>query len=230
MIKKYIFVLLILTACSGNTNKYLGNEYLGAKYIADPLGEEMAPDTDPLVRYDAFDCVTFVETALAHGDLDTLTKIRYKGGKIGFLNRNHFMASDWIPNNADIVNNVSSEYAKTKTHIVIIDKANWLKKQHNIDHSAAPTVTKIEYIPYYDNMKIDVERETIVLFIADNSKKRDIIGTDLAVVHTGILLPNGMLRHASSVLGRVVDVNFAEYAAKRMSDPNNLGITLLEIK
>ena len=34
-------------------------------YIADPLGEGEGTDADPLVRYDAFDCLTFVEEVLA---------------------------------------------------------------------------------------------------------------------------------------------------------------------
>ena len=55
-------------------------------------------------------------------------------------------------------------------------------------------------------------------------------GTDLAVHHMGFLLPGGILRHASSSGGGVVDVDFYEYVAKRQKTPNNLGVMLLEIK
>ena len=34
---------------------------LGKPYVADPLGEGRGYDKDPVVRYDIFDCLTFVE-------------------------------------------------------------------------------------------------------------------------------------------------------------------------
>ena len=38
---------------------------LGRPYLIDPLGEGFGIDPDPLARYDAFDCLTFVEELLA---------------------------------------------------------------------------------------------------------------------------------------------------------------------
>ena len=70
----------------------------------------------------------------------------------------------------------------------------------------------------------------IVLFVTDNPELRDKIGTDLAVVHMGLWLPNGMLRHASSSQGAVVDVDMNQYVQMRMQDKTNLGIALVEIK
>ena len=58
----------------------------------------------------------------------------------------------------------------------------------------------------------------------------DKIGTDLAVVHMGLWLPNGVLRHASSERGMVVDVDMADYVAQRMKNKQNLGIAVVEIK
>ena len=55
-------------------------------------------------------------------------------------------------------------------------------------------------------------------------------GTDLAVRHMGFLLPGGVLRHASSQYGRVMDVDFCQYALARAADKNNLGVMLVEIK
>ena len=91
-------------------------------------------------------------------------------------------------------------------------------------------LANIEYIPYRHAKGITVSRPMIVLFITDNAKIRDKIGTDLAVVHMGFVLPNGMLRHASSSQGMVVDVNMDEYITKRMKMASNLGIALVEIK
>ena len=98
--KNKIFLVLFLISGCTNTQHYIGEQYLGKKYILNPLGEEKTPDTDPLIRSDAFDCTTFVETSLSKGNVNKLTKIRYKDGKIDFLNRNHFIESDWLYNNS----------------------------------------------------------------------------------------------------------------------------------
>lgn len=228
---KWLTILLALAGCCTNSyNNDIGREYLGVKYIADPLGEETAPDLDPLIRTDAFDCTTFVETVLADGNVDSLTKIRYKDGKIGFLNRNHFIETDWLQNNSELVENVSSIYGQTLIREVTIDKQNWLKKVHNIEASFNPQTVYLEYIPYKNVQRFSLSSPMIVLFITGKSEKSDKIGTDLAVVHMGILLPNGILRHASSQFGRVIDVDFYDYALQRAQNKNNIGIALVKIK
>lgn len=229
--RRAIVLLILLTGCVCNPDaSYIGSEYLGARYLNDPLGEECAPDTDPLIRFDAFDCTTFVETAMAGGDVERLTKIRYKNGEIGFLNRNHFIESDWLTNNADLVENVSAQYGSTAIRTVMIDKQNWLRRIHGISAEFAPAMVNLEYIPYGELGNIHPDVPLIVLFITGNSGKSAKIGTDLAVVHMGFLLPNGMLRHASSQYGRVMDTDFNEYAAARARDKNNIGIALVKMK
>ncbi len=80
--------------------------FLGAPYKLSALGEGPGhkPDEDPRMRFDAFDCTTFVETAMAlslANNLDEarrlLDVIRYKDGKPSFLARRHFPAAEWIP-------------------------------------------------------------------------------------------------------------------------------------
>lgn len=224
-----LFVVLFLVGC-GMVPRLPGHDFLGARYINSPLGEGCAPDSDPLIRFDAFDCTTFVETVMANGDIETLNQIRYKDGKIGFLNRNHFIESDWLVNNSDRVQNVSADYAQTKMRSVIIDKRSWFKKVHNIDTDFKPVAVELEYIPYKFAKDLIIEKTMIVLFVADNADFRDKIGTDLAVVHMGLIMPNGLLRHASSERGAVVDVPFEEYVNARKKNKNNLGIALVEIK
>lgn len=207
-----------------------GAGYVGARYVADPLGEGRAPDTDPLIRFDAFDCTTFVETVLADGDVQRLNKIRYADGVPDFVRRNHFIEIDWLSNNSDIVQNVSGRYAPTATHTVTIDKKNWFRVTHNTETDFVPRTVNLEYIPYKYVADIRVERPVVVLFLRDNPKIRDKIGTDLAVRHMGFLLPAGTLRHASRRAGAVVDVDFRKYVQRMMESPKNLGIMILEIK
>lgn len=225
-------IVLLLIGCTQNIKQhdYIGAEFLGMPYVKNPLGEGMAPDTDPLIRFDAFDCATFVETAIADGNIDKLNKIRYKGGKVDFLNRNHFIETDWLENNSNIVTNISAQFAPTVTRHVTIDKKKWFKTVHNVDTDFTQHTVDLEYIPYKNAQDIHVDRPVIVLFIINNTKIRNKIGTDLAVRHMGFLLPDGVLRHASRKQKRVVDTDFNNYVNRMLENKNNLGIMLLEFK
>lgn len=229
MIIRFLLSVLLAGCSLGNTD-FPGQSFLGARYLNSPLGEGIAPDNDPLIRFDAFDCTTFVETVIADNKLKKLNKIRYKNGQVDFLARNHFIETDWLQNNSDVVQNVSNRYGPVQVRSVKIDKKSWFKKVHNIETEFTPQVIDIEYIPYKNAKNILPEKTLVVLFITDKPELRDKIGTDLAVVHMGLLLPNGMLRHASSTQGKVVDVDMDEYIDNRTQDKTNLGITLVEIK
>lgn len=82
----------------------VSDPFVGAPYQLSPLGEGEGPDPDPRLRFDAFDCTTFVETTLALSlarDLDEaralLDLIRYREGRPEFLGRRHFPAAEWLP-------------------------------------------------------------------------------------------------------------------------------------
>lgn len=226
----YLLVLpMVCVACMHNST--IGEKYVGTKYVRDPLGEEAAPDPDPLIRFDAFDCTTFVETAMADGDVDKLNTIRYKNGNVDFINRNHFIETEWLPNNTNLVENVSAKYGKTAIRTVTINRAEWMKRMHHIKDMTPAKTVNLEYIPYSNLGNIKTEKPLIVLFVlAKNPRIIKKTGTDLAVHHMGFLLPDGTLRHASFSRGGVVDGKFDEYVAKRKKMPNNIGVILLGIK
>jgi len=76
---------------------------VGAPYRPSPLGEGSGFDPDPRFRLDAFDCVTFVETAMALGNAGTVSEaerllddVRYDGSP-DYRHRNHYVESEWIP-------------------------------------------------------------------------------------------------------------------------------------
>lgn len=86
--------------------RLVSDPFLGAPYAVSPLGEGVAesPDPDPTMRFDAFDCTTFVETTMALAladDLDEarslLDHLRYRGGEREFLARRHFPEAEWLP-------------------------------------------------------------------------------------------------------------------------------------
>lgn len=226
-----VISLLIIAGCVGDTpRRDVGARYVGAAYKLDPLGEGFGYDPDPLIRFDAFDCTTFVETVLADGNARRLNKIRYRDGVVAFENRNHFIETDWMENNADIVENVSSEYGPASRRDLIVDKRAWARVVHGVDIDAAPRNAAIEYIAYDDLDKIQNDEPLIVLFIVGKSEKYAKISTDIAVVHMGFLMPGGkILRHASTGRG-VVDDDFAQYIQMRKNMKNNIGIALVRIK
>ncbi len=77
---------------------------VGQPYVLDPLGEGEVPDADPMVRYDAYDCLTFVEevVALSMGDTPAETHqirktLRYGSRSPKYIHRHHLMALQWLP-------------------------------------------------------------------------------------------------------------------------------------
>ena len=225
-----LFLVCLFGCAAVADDMDIGAKYIGATYLTDPLGEAIAPDTDPLIREDAFDCVTFVETVLANGDVNRLNKIRYANGTPNFIKRNHFIETDWLTNNADLVKNVSSKYAPVAIRHVTIDKKKWFKTVHNIDVEFSPQHADLKYIPYKYARNIKTDHPMVVLFVIDNPKISKKIGTDLAIRHMGFLMPDGRLRHASRFQKHVVDTNFLEHINTMVENKNNLGIILLEIK
>lgn len=120
--------------------------FLGLPYVLGPLGE--GPDADfdrgPLVSYAGLDCTTFVEQAMAFAlgnseaeALDLLRRIRYRGGRISYENRNHFIELDWLPNNiaAGFLRDITAEIAgsEARTATKTISKRAWYAAKTEAD-------------------------------------------------------------------------------------------------
>ena len=118
---------------------------LGVEYVLSPLGEGRPPDGDPRWRLDAFDCTTFVETALVLardvGDgmapteqpaqarqVSLLDRLRYAGPP-AFENRRHLMAAQWLPDLAELaqIEDITSEVGGVATRVasLSLDQARW---------------------------------------------------------------------------------------------------------
>lgn len=116
--------------------------FLGKPYLLSALGEgqEDQFDQDPIYRFDAMDCETFVDTVLALALASNeqyfercIRKIRYLDGKVSYINRNHFTCLDWNINNQkqSILKDITSTFKNqnnipvSKTATAIIDKPSW---------------------------------------------------------------------------------------------------------
>jgi hypothetical protein len=96
---------LALAAPGGARASLATRPLVGAAYLPSPLGEGAGRDPDPRFRLDAFDCMTFVETALALAGASSLEDarlalddLRYDGPP-AFAARNHEVLSQWLPSN-----------------------------------------------------------------------------------------------------------------------------------
>jgi len=121
--------------------------FIDAPYLLSPLGEGAGVDADPRIRFDAFDCTTFVETALAlvlAQDLDDarviLDHIRYRRGEPSYAGRRHFPEAEWIPELthagllADITRDVGGDSVTRETKK--LNAAVW----HNARHEGLPAL------------------------------------------------------------------------------------------
>ncbi|MFA5960935.1 MAG: N-acetylmuramoyl-L-alanine amidase-like domain-containing protein [Tatlockia sp.] len=117
-------------------------QFLGAHYELGALGEGDTGrfDAAPLYRTDSFDCDTYVTTVLSlalstnpQSFTQCLAKVRYKGGKVDFITRNHFTSLDWNPNNQqqgfikDITATIKDKNQKPLVEVATarIDKSSW---------------------------------------------------------------------------------------------------------
>jgi hypothetical protein len=132
---------LFIQQIERNSAKQVGKPYDAFGPLGE--GENGVVSSKPLVCESKFDCVTFVEHVVAESVssspdqlLSNLVQIRYAGGKISYIRRNHFTDLDWIPQNtangvfSDITGRVGG--ASTQTVTATIDRGQWLKN-HGAD-------------------------------------------------------------------------------------------------
>jgi hypothetical protein len=210
---------------------------LGTPYHDGPLGEGPgAPyDPDPLIDLSRVDCVTFVEQSVALASAgsfaratEVLQNYRYKDGQIDFLNRNHFMLVDWVPNNPWCNDTTSALGIETRNVTRTIRKADFFRrvKAPDLGQDIPDREVSITYIPIEqaDAVARSVEKPSLIVFIGHVDW--------LFALHCGIYLPDaperGKFVHASSKSGKVVAMDLAAYAASQAE--RYLGMAVYEIQ
>lgn len=198
---------------------------IGRRYLLSPLGEGAGPDPDPRFRLDAFDCVTFVETAIALGTAGDLTEaavlmddIRYDGPP-AFDRRNHYVIPQWIPANLKRgwIEDVADEVAGPDAIEAIerYDDARW--KRLARDRATLPHLSPEAYPRgVFKARMVPIGR---ILALADRISDGTIVwvahddrpSRPTRVTHGGLIVVGGAgerrVRHASSSAGtmRVVE-------------------------
>jgi hypothetical protein len=190
-------------------------KYLGAPYQLDPLGEGAngAIDRDPLIRFDVFDCQTYVETVIAEARAsaaepvaDELRAIRYQGGVVDFGRRNHFPDADWIPHNValGVVADISATVAGAwplKVARTNITRRAWLASIAD-----NPTQQHNEYLKTHPEARAELRR--LAAIASDSTAQVSYIpkealsdGSLLARIPSGSLI--FIIRPHTSMFGRV---------------------------
>jgi Protein of unknown function (DUF1460) len=173
--------------------------FLDRPYIAAPLrGGPGLPETLS-ANLDGFDCVTYIETVLAlalsnstEEFADVLRNIRYEGGEVDWLRRNHYMTG-WVEKNeaSGIVTNIT-EGAGTKKKTRLL----------NVVPGLEPAEVSFRCFPKNSLARARGLMRTGDLILFASTKK------ELDVFHTGVLVVNGdevSLRHATRAAGKVIE-------------------------
>ena len=207
----------------GQRMKLVTDPLLGVDYIIDAVGEEKDPDPDPIVRYDAFDCLTFVEEAVALSlgqtdqDIDSIRRdLRYQNGRLDYLNRNHFMLSQWIPNNIKKGYFVDITHTLGETHLVskTITERTWSRwkgrHKYPFEISHYPTGTYSLGVLSLDAAINSIETipDGALLIVVRQNK----IYNPLLITHLGFVVRYSdkdiRIRHATKMAGGVVKDNY----------------------
>lgn len=215
---KVVFTQLALQEEVSKEDKLLfwSNYFLGKPYDSSgPLGEGTTGlyDQDPLYRFDAFDCTTFVETLIAlanSSDKQTFSRVmnevRYKEGKVSYLNRNHIISQSWIPNNIDnsLIKRSTSYFSDQYLQFgsSIIDLANWLKF-HKVDSLKLPDLSEDEKAERLNQLKQEADRftqeEVFVEYLSTTEVLKDWQGfkneLNKKTYILNIVRPNWQLKH-----------------------------------
>jgi hypothetical protein len=205
--------------------------FLGVPYLHSPLGEGEGVDPDPRLRWDQADCLTFVETVMAlavAGGRDRLLRVlddvRYVAPPAAFANRNHFIESQWLPNNVrkGYVRDITREIGGESTLAVAkkFSAARWSARRKPDD-----LPLPVELVPQgtftLDIVPLPVAQERVslvpggtLLFVV----RKDLYAHPTRVTHVGLVLVQAgrrVLRHASSrPYGRVVDEPLGAFLAR----------------
>lgn len=218
---------------------------LGRPYTADPLGEGQGPDADPLVRYDTFDCLTYVEEVLAlsmAGDITDVARIRnglrYGPEPVSYVARNHFMEFQWIPDAiaGGWLRDSTGDYGTTQVlerEFSLQQWNNWAGRTqfHHTDQELPTGTLRLQVLPLEQARAIaaQIRPGSIVLTVREDRSWKP-----LWISHLGLVFhDNGtpIHRHATKMgSGGTVDHTLDWYLEHIGTYSNwpTLGIAILE--
>ncbi|MCL2626415.1 MAG: DUF1460 domain-containing protein [Cystobacterineae bacterium] len=206
--------------------------FLGTPYVFSPLGEGEGVDADPLFRWDAVDCLTFVEQTMALSLADTweevlplLNDIRYAEGIPQYEARNHLMEAQWLPLNlkkgylkslAASFPQVSVQRAQKRLSLETWEEAEGKAlglsgKARLLGHFSTEMIALEEALPLFSKLP----EGSVVVFIRADLPKRITRVRHLGLLVHGAKAP--LLRHASRSAKKVVDEPIERFIRRQLS-------------
>ncbi|HAG51265.1 MAG TPA: DUF1460 domain-containing protein [Deltaproteobacteria bacterium] len=220
---------------AGERIEFISGKFLSVDYKESTLiGDKSTPEVF-VINLEGVDCMTFVEYVEAmrlsnsfSGFMENLKKVRYRMGKITFENRNHFF-TDWLESNSRFIADVTEAIGGSKTKKV--------KKKLNlklVPEEPAPYLIRgfsrgkdgtyiLPGIAVKDREVKYIPADAIDDAVLDKLKTGDYVGIyskddGLDVSHVGIIIQaqgTTLLRHASSLAGKVADEDLKKHIAKK---------------
>jgi len=235
------------TAAGWERVKSASQAFLGTPYRNSPLGEGAGVDPDPRLRWDAVDCLTLIETAMAAGEARSpaeiepiLDDIRYADGRPpAFANRLHLMEAQWLP---DLQRKGYLEEATARlggeavvTASISYDEAEWKARTKLRSLPWQPSFAgthTIPYVPLADAAKLAA---TLPEGLLVNVVRAPVPGAVSLVTHSGLLvIKDGerFVRHAALRQAQVIDEPLDRFIARhaKMRLRKVLGLNLVQIR
>ncbi|MGA9521865.1 MAG: N-acetylmuramoyl-L-alanine amidase-like domain-containing protein [Myxococcaceae bacterium] len=203
--------------------------FLDTPYIHSPLGEGEGVDPDPPIRFDAVDCLTFVEQTLALGLAPTpvevprlLEALRY-GARPVYEDRNHLMEAQWLPNNVrkGFLRDVTRAYGDRDTVRVrkVLSEESWQSGSSRalmLPREAQPRGEfAFDLIPLDKVRRIAGRIPTGTILVVVRADRPNKV---TRITHLGFVIQKGRrtrLRHAArGHYARVVDEDLATFLTR----------------
>ena len=187
---------------------------VGKPYEIFKLGEEVAPDPDPIIRLDVSDCTAHILTSLAFSQSiswdeakESMITIHYKDGNPTYKTRWHY-TTDRIQENSSTVN-ITNELVgveQLESVEIILNRKEDGKEFLDLGWEKS---TSIQYIPSNNINQEILQKLPHVSGVAFVKKTYFKMG--LVVAHEGMIIDQKNIIHASSEYDKTVNIDFMDY-------------------
>jgi hypothetical protein len=185
---------------------------LGKPYVENPLGGGPQSPERFRISFDGFDCVTYLEIVIALARSKTpaaffreLRGLRYRGGKVDWFCRNHYMI-DWLAQNR--TRGAVNDLTRGRGTVV-------KTRELNIVPGLPPRRVAFRCYPKraFAQVKERVRTGDLILFVSTRKH--------LDVFHAGVLIRRDdrvFMRHAARSAGKAIEQDLTDFLKKnRMS-------------
>lgn len=185
--------------------KHVSAKVLGAVYLRQPLIGSATEAEVFTARLDGFDCITFLETALALARarsqdefLALLKKIRYRNGEVDYSLRLHY-ATDWARNLVQL---------GLMTDMTIGETTVQREKLLTLVKGIPQQMAHFRFFPRTEIQMVSrwLKDGDFILFVSGRA--------GLDVSHAGLIVRNGeqvLMRHARRSYKKVIEQDLMEF-------------------